>query len=42
LTEMHELSGTHFDPELVAAFFSCLDVLKAISVRYPDEGGKSK
>jgi HD-GYP domain-containing protein (c-di-GMP phosphodiesterase class II) len=42
LTEIHELSGTHFDPELVAAFFSCLEVLKAISVRYPDEGGKSQ
>jgi len=40
LTEMHELSGTQFDPQLVAAFFSCLDVLKAIALRYPEEGDK--
>jgi len=36
LTEMDSLSGTHFDPELVRAFFSCLDVLKSIAKRYPD------
>jgi len=36
LSEMHNLSGTHFDPELVAAFFSCLDILKSIAKRYPD------
>ncbi|MFW6147097.1 MAG: HD domain-containing phosphohydrolase [Thermodesulfobacteriota bacterium] len=36
LTEMDRLSGIHFDPELVRAFFSCLDVLKSIATRYPD------
>jgi HD-GYP domain-containing protein (c-di-GMP phosphodiesterase class II) len=36
LTEMHNLSGTHFDPELTTAFFSCLDILKSIAKRYPD------
>jgi HD-GYP domain-containing protein (c-di-GMP phosphodiesterase class II) len=36
LSEMHSLSGTHFDPELITAFFSCLDVLKSIGERYPD------
>ncbi|MBW2078370.1 MAG: phosphohydrolase [Deltaproteobacteria bacterium] len=36
LSEMQSLSGTHFDPELITAFFSCLDVLKSIAERYPD------
>jgi HD-GYP domain-containing protein (c-di-GMP phosphodiesterase class II) len=36
LSEMHNLSGSHFDPELIASFFSCLDVLKSIAKRYPD------
>jgi HD-GYP domain-containing protein (c-di-GMP phosphodiesterase class II) len=36
LSEMQSLSGTHFDPELITAFFSCLDVLKSIAKRYPD------
>jgi HD-GYP domain-containing protein (c-di-GMP phosphodiesterase class II) len=36
LEEMHKLSGTHFDPEVVDAFFSCLDVLESIATRYPD------
>ncbi|MBW1935897.1 MAG: HD domain-containing protein [Deltaproteobacteria bacterium] len=36
LEEMHQLSGKHFDPELIEAFFSCHDVLKAIAERYPD------
>jgi len=36
VSEMHSLSGTHFDPELITAFFSCLDVLKSIAARYPD------
>jgi HD-GYP domain-containing protein (c-di-GMP phosphodiesterase class II) len=40
LSEMQVLSGTHFDPELVAAFFSCLDVLKSIAKRYPDVDGE--
>lgn len=37
LEEMHQSSGKHFDPEIMDAFFSCLDVLKSISNRYPDE-----
>jgi HD-GYP domain-containing protein (c-di-GMP phosphodiesterase class II) len=36
LEEMHQLSGKHFDPEIVDAFFSCLDVLRALAKRYPD------
>ncbi len=36
LAEMHNLSGSHFDPEVVDAFFSCLDTLKSIAERYPD------
>ena len=36
LEEMRKSSGTHFDPEVVDAFFSCLDVLKSIAERYPD------
>jgi len=37
LDEMHRLSGKHFDPEIVGSFFSCLDVLKSLARRYPDE-----
>jgi HD-GYP domain-containing protein (c-di-GMP phosphodiesterase class II) len=37
LEEMHQLSGKHFDPEIVEAFFSCLEVLKALAKRYPDD-----
>jgi HD-GYP domain-containing protein (c-di-GMP phosphodiesterase class II) len=37
LDEMHQSSGKHFDPEITKAFFSCLDVLKSIAKRYPDE-----
>jgi HD-GYP domain-containing protein (c-di-GMP phosphodiesterase class II) len=36
LKEMRSSSGNHFDPEVVEAFFSCLDILKSISNRYPD------
>jgi HD-GYP domain-containing protein (c-di-GMP phosphodiesterase class II) len=36
LEEMHRSSGTHFDPDLMEAFFSSLDVLKAITHRYPE------
>jgi len=36
LEEMYQSSGTHFDPDLVEAFFSCLEMLKSISKRYPD------
>ena len=37
LEEIRNCSGTHFDPEVVEAFFSCLDVLRSIVKRYPDE-----
>jgi HD-GYP domain-containing protein (c-di-GMP phosphodiesterase class II) len=37
LEEMRRSSGTHFDPEVVDTFFSCLDVLKSIAGRYPDD-----
>jgi HD-GYP domain-containing protein (c-di-GMP phosphodiesterase class II) len=37
--EMGRLSGSHFDPEVIVAFFSCVDVLKLIAHRYPDEDG---
>jgi HD-GYP domain-containing protein (c-di-GMP phosphodiesterase class II) len=40
LEEIHALSGKSFDPEVVSAFFSCLDTLKAIAERYPDPNGK--
>ena len=36
LEEMHKSSGKHFDPEVIDAFFSCLDILKSITKRYPD------
>jgi HD-GYP domain-containing protein (c-di-GMP phosphodiesterase class II) len=37
LEEIHQSSGKHFDPEVVEAFFNCLDVLKSIGKRYPDK-----
>lgn len=37
LEEIGLSAGKHFDPEIVEAFFSCLDVLKSIANRYPDE-----
>jgi HD-GYP domain-containing protein (c-di-GMP phosphodiesterase class II) len=37
LTELQQSSGTHFDPEVLEAFFSCLDVLKFVARRYPDK-----
>jgi HD-GYP domain-containing protein (c-di-GMP phosphodiesterase class II) len=37
LEEMYQSSGTHFDPDLIEAFFSCLDILKSVAQRYPDE-----
>jgi HD-GYP domain-containing protein (c-di-GMP phosphodiesterase class II) len=37
LEEIDKLNGKHFDPEVTEAFFKCLDVLKSISRRYPDE-----
>jgi HD-GYP domain-containing protein (c-di-GMP phosphodiesterase class II) len=39
--EIHRLSGTQFDPEVVSAFFSSIEVLRAIAMRYPDEGRRS-
>lgn len=36
LCEMERLSGTHFDPELVTAFFSCFEIVKSIAERYHD------
>ena len=36
LEEIHALSGKSFDPEIVKAFFSCLDTLKTLARRYPD------
>ncbi len=36
LEEMRQSSGTHFDPEVIQAFFGCLDVLKSIAGRYPE------
>jgi len=38
--ELQRCSGTHFDPEVINAFFSCLDVLKSICLRYPDDEEK--
>ena len=38
MEEMQISSGKHFDPEIIDAFFSCLDMLKSIAKRYPDEG----
>lgn len=40
LEEMRRGAGTHFDPEVVEAFFSCLDLLRSIAKRYPDEPKK--
>jgi HD-GYP domain-containing protein (c-di-GMP phosphodiesterase class II) len=37
LDEIQQSSGRHFDPDIVDAFFACLDVLKSITKRYPDE-----
>jgi HD-GYP domain-containing protein (c-di-GMP phosphodiesterase class II) len=36
LEEVYKSSGSHFDPEIVAAFFSCHETLKTIAERYPD------
>jgi response regulator RpfG family c-di-GMP phosphodiesterase len=40
LEEMRRLSGKSFDPEVIEAFFDCLDTLKAIAKRYPDVNGE--
>ncbi len=39
LEEIDKSNGKHFDPEVTEAFFKCLDVLKSISRRYPNEDG---
>ncbi len=39
LEKMYQNSGRHFDPEIIPIFFSCLDVLKSIARRYPDDNG---
>jgi HD-GYP domain-containing protein (c-di-GMP phosphodiesterase class II) len=39
LEEMRFLSGKSFDPDVVEAFFSSLDILKALAKRYPDPNG---
>ncbi len=36
LDELKATSGTHFDPEMVETFFSCLDAIHSITDRYPD------
>ena len=36
LEELKACSGTHFDPEMVNTFFSCLETIRSISERYPD------
>jgi HD-GYP domain-containing protein (c-di-GMP phosphodiesterase class II) len=36
LEELKACSGTHFDPEMVETFFSCLDTIRNIAERYPD------
>jgi len=36
LEEIRSLSGKHFDPEVVEAFFACLDDLKSITKRYSE------
>jgi len=37
LEEIKNSSGTHFDPDVIEAFFSRLDVIKSIAQRYPEE-----
>ena len=36
LDELKATTGTHFDPEMVETFFSCLDTVRSIAERYPD------
>jgi HD-GYP domain-containing protein (c-di-GMP phosphodiesterase class II) len=37
LEEIRAMSGKHFDPEIVEAFFACLESLQSIAKRYADE-----
>lgn len=36
LAELKKESGKHFDPEMIDAFFSTLDVIRAIAHQFPD------
>ena len=36
LAKIEEGAGYHFDPELVAIFFSCLEIIRSIQKRYKD------
>ena len=36
LEELKACSGTHFDPEMVETFFSCIETIRSINERYPD------
>jgi response regulator RpfG family c-di-GMP phosphodiesterase len=36
LEELKTCSGTFFDPEIVDAFFSCIDTIRSIGERYPE------
>ncbi|MDP2227441.1 MAG: HD domain-containing protein, partial [Moraxellaceae bacterium] len=36
LEELKACSGTHFDPEMVETFFSCIETIRSINDRYPD------
>ncbi|HDZ23453.1 MAG TPA: HD domain-containing protein, partial [Desulfobacteraceae bacterium] len=36
LEAMHQGAGSHFDPAVMSAFFSTLDVLASITERYPE------
>jgi HD-GYP domain-containing protein (c-di-GMP phosphodiesterase class II) len=36
LAELKACSGTHFDPEMVEVFFSCIDTIRGVAERYPD------
>ena len=37
IEEIKKSAGTHFDPDIVDAFFGCYDILKSIARRYPDQ-----
>ena len=36
LNEIRKESGKKFDPDVVEAFFKCLDILKSVYTKYPD------
>lgn len=36
LENLRDNSGTQFDPDMIEAFFSCLDTVHSITQRYPD------